>query len=122
MSARHTRSRRRGAALFVACVAVALAGCSEAQTPSPTSSPTPSSSPAQASPSPVVTPSPQALIGAVNVIITERTVLLEGLTYPWDIAWEPDGSALITMRHEARILRYGADGSSTWLAGTARTG
>lgn len=117
MSARHTRSRRRGAALFVACVAVALAGCSEAQTPSPTSSPTPSSSPAQASPSPVVTPSPQALIGAVNVIITERTVLLEGLTYPWDIAWEPDGSALITMRHEARILRYGADGSSTWLRG-----
>ena len=94
-----------------------LAGCSEASTASSTPSATPSASPAQTSPAPEVTPSPQALIGAVNVIITERTVLLEGLTYPWDIAWEPDGSALITMRHEARIVRYGADGSSTSLVG-----
>jgi len=117
MRGRHTRPRRFGSVVLAACIAVALAGCAEAPAASPTPSPAPSASTAEPSPTPVVTPTPPALIGAVNAIVTDRTVLLENLNYPWDIAWEPDGSALITMRDEARILRYGADGSSTWLVG-----
>lgn len=117
MSLQHSRSRRLGSAFLAASIAAALAGCAGAPTPSSTASPSASATSGEPSPIPVVTPSPPALIGAVNAIVTERTQLLDGLSFPWDIAWEPDGSALVTMRHEARVLRYGADGSSTWLIG-----
>lgn len=116
MNGTSTRRLAAGALLL----ALSLSACSSPT--EPTSSTSAAASPsatasASADPSPAPSPSPPPLLGAVNVIITERETLLEELRVPWDLAWEPDGSALITMRDEARILRYGADGSSTWLEG-----
>ncbi len=44
--------------------------------------------------------------------VDAATDLVTGLQVPWDLAFLPDGSALVTLRDEARVLRVGTDGTT----------
>jgi glucose/arabinose dehydrogenase len=105
----------RTALLILAALTLALPGCSSTPEPSPTlTSPSPSITPSP-SPSPSETV-PVVLQGAPNGEVTSRLVPVDQLTLPWDIAWTPDGSMLVTLSDEGRILRY-RDGEIDYLRG-----
>jgi glucose/arabinose dehydrogenase len=113
----HRRRRTAAAGLAIAMVAVAaLAGCSDSPSPdgsSPHSSGTgigtgPGSSPAPPAVTVVDRPTgPPA--GGVTTIATRLLV-------PWGIAFFPDGSALVSERDEALLLRVTSTGQVTTLA------
>ncbi len=48
--------------------------------------------------------------------------VVTGLPVPWDLAFLPDGSALVTLRDEARVVRVGADGTTTPVAADGEDG
>jgi glucose/arabinose dehydrogenase len=56
------------------------------------------------------------LSGAPHAEIIDRVTIADGLDIPWDMAWTPDGTMLVTIRDEARILRY-RDGTADFLVG-----
>lgn len=82
----------------VAIAALLLAGCSDSDEPAP----------APASPtSPSASPEPRTVEPRVaDEIVTDLNV-------PWSIVFLDDGSALVSQRDSASIVRVGADGSVT---------
>ncbi|PWJ56323.1 Glucose/arabinose dehydrogenase, beta-propeller fold [Quadrisphaera granulorum] len=119
-------SRRRTAlpAVLLSAAAVALAGCSgqDAAAPAPASTrqlPAPSSS-SPSSPEAPLSPGaqlPAALAAGHALRGTPGTAqdVVTGLDVPWSIAVLPDGSALISERDTARVLRVSQTGG-TWRA------
>ena len=75
-------------------------GGPETTEPSPSSAPSPSSTFAGTSAAGVPDPA-----GASDVVT--------GLDVPWDLAFLPDGSALVTLRDEARVVHVDPDGTRT---------
>ncbi len=93
-------SMKRRAFVPVIVVAMALAACSggeDTPTPAPT---TPSAAKS-------VTPQPRTVEPRVDAEIAT------GLNVPWAIAFLEDGSALVSQRDSASIVRVGTDGAVT---------
>lgn len=123
---------RRHRTVTAAAATVLLAGCAggPAEAPAPTpattaaaaASPEPtvvSPQPTVVSPQPTTEPAPEpeptttaraAAAGAPEE--GTGTDLVTDLEVPWDLAFLPDGSALVTLRDEARVLRVTADGTT----------
>ncbi|PPK98614.1 glucose/arabinose dehydrogenase [Kineococcus xinjiangensis] len=104
--------RRGPAAALVAMLALAAgAGCTAERTPTASAPspapPSPSSSgPEQPTPpeSPTASPEPGALPAGVP---GRPQDIATGLDVPWDVAVLPDGTAFVTLRNQARVLRVG---------------
>ena len=127
------------AVTVLACTALLLAACSggsasSAATPSAATSPaasatspstsaatsaTPSATPAPSG-TPSATPSPAVTAPRGEVVGTE--VVSDGLTTPWGLARLPDGSHLVSLRDEAKVVRITADGTRTDVPGTGDDG
>ncbi|WP_336923041.1 PQQ-dependent sugar dehydrogenase [Aquipuribacter sp. SD81] len=132
-----TSGRTVGGAL-AAGLALALTGCAEGEVAAPgtagppaSASPAPSSvvpsgpatdvAPASPEPSATATASPEAApepsstfsdvaaAGTPDPAAAEDVVT--GLDVPWDLAFLPDGSALVTLRDEARVVHVDPDGT-----------
>jgi glucose/arabinose dehydrogenase len=56
-------------------------------------------------------PSEPTVADAPRVDVDEVRVLTSGLDLPWGVAFLPDGSALVTERDSARLLRVRTDGT-----------
>lgn len=114
-------SRTLARSATAAAALVVLSACSTASSPAPT--PAASDSPVpQISAGDVATPSPSveapiAVGGARTASVAERTTIATNLRTPWDIAWAPDGSALVTERDRGGILRITMDGDKNYLDG-----
>jgi glucose/arabinose dehydrogenase len=101
---RSTASRAASAVAGVLVVGLLVAGCSFGPPPpdqagSPPKLPTPSTSASAA----------DQELGVVT------TVLAKHLEVPWEIAFLPDGSALVTERNSKRLLKVGPDGGDDGL-------
>lgn len=98
---------------------------SAATTPSATtpsaSTPTPSG-PSSASSSSSSSSSSDARETAPRGEVVGTQVVSDGLTTPWGIARLPDGSHLVSLRDEARVVRITADGTRTDVPGTGDGG
>jgi glucose/arabinose dehydrogenase len=96
------RARATAAARAVVCALIAsliVTGCSFGSPP-----------PDQAgSPPKLPTPSSSASPGRADLSVV-TTVLAKHLEVPWEIAFLPDGAALVTERNSRRILKLGPDG------------
>lgn len=72
---------------------------------------------ATASATPTAEPSPTSTFGAVAAAGVPdpgaATDVVTGLDVPWDLAFLPDGGALVTLRDQARVLHVDADGATT---------
>ncbi len=90
-----TRLRRASAIILV--VGLVLTGCAAVE---PVSPPAPGASSATVSPAPSGTASPGSSDGP-----GEPQLLASGLDVPWDLAVLPDGSALVTLRDRAEVVR-----------------
>ncbi|MBN2177228.1 MAG: PQQ-dependent sugar dehydrogenase [Demequinaceae bacterium] len=98
---------------------LSLAACSVEPTPSPSPSPSPSDSPSpSANPSPSPSPSPSVVepSGAATASVVDSLTIQDGLFLPWDIAFAPDGTMLVTISDSGQILRY-KDGEYDYLVG-----
>lgn len=91
--------------IALAVLAFALLGCSTATGPAVT----PTTEP------PATTPGPAAA-GAPSLQVTGT--ITTGLAAPWGLAFLPDGSALVTERDTARVLRVPAGGGTAEPVGT----
>ena len=100
-------TRHRHASAITLVVSLALAGCAAVE---PVSSPAPGASSAPVSPTPSEGGSP------VTAGPGEPQVLASGLDVPWDLAVLPDGSALVTLRDRAEVIRI-APGKDAEVAG-----
>jgi glucose/arabinose dehydrogenase len=82
----------------------------------PDTSPTPSPEPTAGSPEPDPQPEPTSTFAGVAASGVpqpgQASDVVTGLDVPWDLAFLPDGSALVTLRDLARVLRVSADGST----------
>ncbi|MEJ5944809.1 PQQ-dependent sugar dehydrogenase [Pseudokineococcus basanitobsidens] len=110
------RRRTVAAASVGALLAVAaLAGCGEedeAGSPTPTAELPPATSapapgPGTASPS---APAPEPSPAVAGTPAGEAQVLADGLPLPWSAVALPDGSTLVSLRDEARLVRVTPDG------------
>jgi glucose/arabinose dehydrogenase len=94
----------RRAVAAAGLVALALGGCSGGDsvdtTPTPTHAPSPSTATSSSA-----TPAPST--GTARVV---RHTVATGLDVPWGIAALPDGSALVSLRDRAQIVRITANG------------
>ncbi len=88
-------------------------GAPEPTTPTTGASAAPSAAAAAPEPEPTTTARAAASGVPDPAGVTD---VVTGLAVPWDLAFLPDGSALVTLRDEARVLRVTADGSVTPLA------
>ncbi|MGV8965508.1 MAG: PQQ-dependent sugar dehydrogenase [Cellulomonas sp.] len=104
-------------ALLTGCV-----GAGQTPTAVTTTSPPPHSSQTETetktktkTPTPTPTPTPLTEVPVVQVIGWNDVVT--GLAAPWGLVFRPDGSALVTLRGEARVVVVGPDGSTTRVDG-----
>ena len=93
----HPMLRRAAVVLLVAVTAACSSG-TDTSAPTPTPTPTPSG-PASTS----------ASAGTVRPVVAGTVAT--GLSAPWGVAFLPDGSALVTERDRADVVRVGTDGS-----------
>nr|WP_246119473.1 PQQ-dependent sugar dehydrogenase [Cellulomonas massiliensis] len=77
--------------------------------PSPTSTPS-------ATPTPTASPAPTSLDGPDTVRVAVEEVARD-LPAPWGLAFLPGGSALVTLRDEARVVVVDASGRTTRVTG-----
>lgn len=115
--------RRAAALTLAALLAVLTSGCSSEPDSSVATSDLPDATPAP-SPSEPVTTAPAApappppVTGRPGAPVDVAT----GLPLPWSLAVLPDGSALVSLRDEARVVRVGADGATVPVTGTGPDG
>ncbi|WIM95546.1 PQQ-dependent sugar dehydrogenase [Actinoplanes oblitus] len=102
------RSRRGRAAVATLAVLALTSGCSFGP-PGPEQAGT-----APNLPGPSIAATASAAPGGEQEVAV--TVLAKGLEVPWGIAFLPDGSALVTERDTARILRVGPESDADGLA------
>lgn len=136
---RRPRTRPVPAALAAAGLAVALAACAEeAPAPAPTASVPPATTGAApaATGAPPTTASPEEPEAsaasaaspasptptAAGVPTGEVEVVADGLPLPWSAVALPDGSALVSLRDEARLVRVTPDGDVVDVTTTAEDG
>lgn len=125
--------------LCLGVVALLVVGCaqpdpprSEPVEPGPVSTPSPSagsgtetapdrhsgSDPAATSDSAASTSDPTDVTGVPG----DPETLVDGLSVPWSLAFLPDGSALVSLREEARVVRVSPDGEVTDVPSTGPEG
>jgi glucose/arabinose dehydrogenase len=92
------------AAALILATACSLGDPPQSESGEPPTFPTPSVSPSQ---------------NGQNDQPPVATVLAKGLRVPWEIAFLPDGAALVTERDSGRILRVGPENTPTGLKVTA---
>ncbi|MEO5981607.1 MAG: PQQ-dependent sugar dehydrogenase [Pedococcus sp.] len=78
-----------------------VSGGSSSPSGSPSGSPTTSASSTTPATTPVTTPAPTSPL----IEVTEQSTVAKDLDVPWATAFLPDGSALLTLRDEARLLQ-----------------
>lgn len=112
-------------ALLVAGVAGLLAGCGtsgDAATSAPSEAgATPSRSPS-ASPAPPPEPTTSSGASLTGRPAGEPEDVATDLDVPWAVAVLPDGSGLVTLRDEARLVRIAPDGGVTRIEATGEDG
>ena len=101
---------RRYGVVMAAAVALTVAGCTFGE-PDPDAAGAPPNFP-----TPSVAPSASAGPADQQAAVT---VLAKGLQVPWGIAFLPDGSALVTERDTAKILKVGPESDPNGLKVTA---
>ncbi|WP_432570666.1 PQQ-dependent sugar dehydrogenase [Kineococcus sp. SYSU DK005] len=122
--ARRPAGRAAGPRTAAALLALALTGaCSGAPAgEEPAASPAPAGTPAPAAPpAPAPAPLPPDAVAAAVGNPGDPVDLTTGLDVPWGMAVLPDGTALITLRDEARVVRTGP-GTLTRVAATGEGG
>ncbi len=126
------RAVRASRAAVAAVAAMGLAACGgedPGASPAPTGevpASTAGSSPTTPSPSavadaPTTTPTPTAP-SASGTPAGPAEVVAEGLPLPWSVVALPDGSSLLSLRDEARVVRLTADGQVTDVPTTSPDG
>ena len=95
-----------GTRLVVGVLGLLLAGCGQA---SARVAPAPSGTPASPTAAVTPTPSPTPTQAAERVLAT-------ALDVPWDLAVLPDGSALVTLRETAEVVRVQPGGGAAPIA------
>jgi glucose/arabinose dehydrogenase len=126
---RRATTRPVPVALAAAGLAVALAACAaEDPAPTPTASVPPAapttSAPATTPASPPPTAEAPAAVAptAAGVPTGEVEVVADGLPLPWSAVALEDGSALVSLRDEARLVRVTPDGDVVDVTTTAGDG
>ncbi len=99
-------SARATATAALTGLLLALTACATepAPSPSPSASPIPAISAGAGEIAPTE-PGPSVVEGAALARVDAREDWVTGLAAPWDIAWEPHGTPLISLRDQAKILR-----------------
>ncbi|WP_299033757.1 sorbosone dehydrogenase family protein [uncultured Pseudokineococcus sp.] len=117
------RPRHGVAGLLAGALLVGGCGASEPATPVPTGVVPPSTPQAAQTPSssPDATPPPPEPVVA-GVPADEAEVVAGDLPLPWSVAALPDGSALVSLRDEARVVRVSPDGDVVDVATTSPDG
>ena len=110
-----TPRARAAATAALTLMALALTGCVTTPEPVPSATPIPAISAGDGATEPEE-PGPAIIEGAALARVTDRQEWITGLVTPWDIAWEPGGTALVSLRDGAQILRI-EGGTVTELTG-----
>jgi glucose/arabinose dehydrogenase len=108
-------ARPLGVAAVLAAAAVVVTGCSGDPAPA-----TPTRSPSSSAASPSTSTTPAAPPTSTPAVV--RHTVATGLDVPWGIAVLPDGSALVSLRERARVVRITGAGQVSRVAATGADG
>lgn len=108
---------RARAYAVIACASVMLGACAgEPDAINPTAGGVPNPSGTGVSPAPTQSP-PSLETSYTRMEVVSREDIATGLSSPWDLEFEPDGSMLVTERDAGRVLRVAPGGGMTPLGG-----